>query len=344
MKRLNYLISLTLAAMAQPVLAQNFNNPLNMLAPTQGNPWSGGYGNISSPFGLGALNPLNPLNSINPLSPWNSYGGMSNPVLSLGALGAINALTPSILPGSNPFAGNAFAAPSFSGNPFAGNGYSRPQQQSFGMPAFSPSMPSYPNMPFAVQQPQNMGPGAFYPMQQQQVYPYMPYGAQMQQQQQQQQQTALGNFFGLQAQPLQQQQNAPYPNFFGGQQPVQQPASLSNLFGMMQSPAQPAPQTKAQPTQQVFPFPPFQLPQAQTAQPAPPPAPEVSKTQPPAAQLPNALPFFFFVPQTAPTEKPPAPAAKKPSETVPETKTNNAAPLAPLDPAAFMQMYMTPTK
>lgn len=340
MKRLNYLISLTLAAMAQSVVAQNFNNPLTLLAPTQGNPWSGGYGNISSPFGLGALNPLNPLNSINPLSPWNSYGGMSNPVLSLGALGAINALTPSILPGSNPFAGNAYSGNAFASNPFTSNSYSRPQQPSFGSPAFSPSMPSYPNMPFAVQQPQSMGPGAFYPMQQQQVYPYMPYGAQ-----QQQQQTALGNLFGLQAQPLQQQQHAPYPNFPGAQQPAQQPTGLPNLFGMMQQPlAQPAPQAKAQQTQQAFPFLPLQLPQAQTAQPIPAPAPEVSKTQPPAAQPPGTFPFFFFTPQTAPTEKSPAPEAKKPSETVPETKTNNAAPLAPLDPAAFMQMYMTPTK
>ena len=203
---LSPLIFIAAIGIAQPLLAQNMVNPLTLFAPTQSNPWSGGYGNISSPFGLGALNPTNPLNSINPLSPWNNFGGMSNPALSLGALGALGALAPNLLPsgspfgnaypgnaypgnpfggnpfaanapvgnpfGGNPFAANAYPGSPFPGNAFQGNPYARPQAaQPFGMPAFSPSMPSFPNMPFAAQpqqQQQNPMQGGYYPMQQQQ--------------------------------------------------------------------------------------------------------------------------------------------------------------------------------
>lgn len=331
MKRLTSLILVAVAGTALPALAQNTVNPLSFLVPSQANPWSGGYGSISSPFGLGALNPLNPLNSINPLSPWNNYGGMSNPVLSLGALGAINALTPNLLPGNNPFAGNPFGAGAYQGapyqgNPFAGSPYMRQSQQPyFGTQGFSPSMPSFPNMPFAVQQPQNMAPAGYYPMQQQPVYPYMPYGAQQQ------------------SQPV-------FPNFFAATQPApkQQPAPTS-FFGMTQHPQQPAPQS----VPQAASFLPFLLPPAVQPPATQPPAakpsqatPDFAKAAPSGLQL-NALPFFQFVPQTpsaaaAPASAPPAPVAAQPAAA--DAKSDNAAPMPPLDPAAFMQMYMKPDK
>ncbi len=344
MKRLTPLILLVVAGSAQ---ADNTFNPLSMLAPVQNNPWSGGYGNISSPFGLGALNPMNPLNSINPLSPWNNYGGLSNPVLSLGALSALGVLTPSFSPGMQ-FAPNMQSSgyfnqmnTPFQGNPFAGNPYARlPMQQSFSTPAFSPSMPSFPNMPFAAQQqqipgyfmlPQQMGQPQYAP--QQQAFPFLPYGMQQQQQQQ-----SLANLFGLQQQPVQQQPS--FPNFFGSPQPAPQPQpSLQNFFGMTQPAAQPKPQPAA--AQPTLPFLPFLLPQAPQAPQAMPPAMEKSK---PAAQpvVPqNSLPFFFFTPQAAPAAAP-APAPKPASEPLPEVKADDTAPMPPLDPAAFMQMYMQP--
>jgi hypothetical protein len=341
MKRLTPLVLFVFSATAQPLMAQNMN-PLMLLSPAQSSPWSGGYGNLSSPFGLGALNPMNPLNSINPLSPWNSYGGMSNPALGLGALGALNTLTPNMMAGNNPFAGNPFAGNSYAGNPFAGSPYMRPAQpQLFGAPAFSPSLPSFPNMPFAAQQQQGMMPGGYYPMQQQMMpqqpaFPFMPYAAP------QPQQPSLANFFGMQQQPVQQQpmypnffgmsQPAPqqqpaFPNFFGSPQPApQQQQMLPNFFGMTQPAAQPMQQP-----QPAASFLPFQLPQAPQAQ---------QPTQPTAlpGQSQNVMPFPFFAPQTAPAA---APAPKAAPEPAPEMKTDNAAP-PPLDPAAFMQMYMKP--
>jgi hypothetical protein len=337
MKRLTPLILIAFAGTAQPLLAQNMVNPLMLLSPAQSSPWSGGYSNLTSPFGLGALNPMNPLNSINPLSPWNSYGGMSNPAMSLGTLGALNALTPNMMPSNNPFANNPFA-----GSPYSGNPYMRPAQpQLFGAPAFSSSMPSFPNIPFATQQQQGMMPGGYYPMQQQmmpqqQAFPFMPYSAP------QPQQPSLANFFGMQQQPVQQQPM--YPNFFGVPQPTPQPQPMyPNFFGT----PQPAPQQQmtlpnffsmtqptAQPMQQPQPaasFLPFQLPQA----------PQVQQPAQPTAlpgQSQNTMPFFLFSPQTPPVA---APAPKAAPEPVPEMKTDNAAP-PPLDPAAFMQMYMKP--
>lgn len=307
MKRLTPLILIAIAGTAQPLLAQNAFNPLMLLAPAQGNPWAGGYGNISSPFGLGALNPMNPLNNINPLSPWNSYG-MNNPALTLGGLGAsgaLGALTPNFSPNFLP--GFQLAPNMMSGNPYARS--SLPQM--FSAPAFSPSMPSFPNLPFAAQ-PQQM-PGGYFmlPQQmapQQQAFPFMPYAAP------QPRQPTLADFFGMQAQPT--QPPAMFPNFYGAPQPVpQQQPAFPNFFGMTQPAAPPMPQPAS-------PYMPFQLPQALPG------------------QQQNTMPFFFLPPQTAPA-LPAAPRAA--TAPAPELKTDSAAPApTPLDPAAFMQMYMKP--
>jgi hypothetical protein len=356
MKNLTPLVLVAMLGAIQPALAQNMVNPLSLLAPSQNTPFSSGLGGLSSPFGLGALNPLNPINSINPLSPWNSYGGLSNPALGLGALGALGALSPNMLAGGSPFGGspfggspyqaNAFPGNPFAGNPFAGNPFVR--QQQYGAPAFSPSMPSYPNMPFGMQQPQSMAPGGYYPMQQQMAYPYMPYAAQ-----QQPQQPSLANLFGMQNQPPQQQQQQQmiFPGYFGAQQPVQQQPTpqqpgLANFFGINQLPGQAPAQPVQQPAQPAFPFNPFQSLQAlQPTKPpvAQPPAPmlDASKPTPLSSQQPAALPFFFFAPQQAAPVSP-APAAAKP--VAPEAKADDADTLPPLDPAAFMQMYMQPGK
>ncbi len=373
MKRLTSLILLAVAGTAQPLQAQNIINPLTLLSPSQGNPWSGSYGNLSNPFGLGALNPLNPLNSINPLSPWNNYGGMSNPVLSLGALGALNALTPS-LPGGSPFNNVPYGGNTYSNNPFARSA----QPQPFGAPAFSPSLPSLPNVPFAAQQ-QNIMPGGFYPMQPQMGWPqqayYPPYGMQQAQQptlgnffgmqqppaqppispgsffgmqpQPVQPQARPGNFFGMQQQPVQPQQTL--GNFFGTQPqaPQQRPPAqtqqpgMPNLFGMTQPAAQPAQPMPPQPAQQSSSYLPFPWQQPPLAQPAPPQtsSPQIATTP----QTPQAftLPFFFSpppVPATPAAEAMPKPAAAA----TPEVKAGDTGALAPLDPAAFMQMYMKP--
>lgn len=358
MKNLTPLILVAMLGAVQPALAQNMVNPLSLLAPSQSTPFSSGLGGLSSPFGLGALNPMNPINSINPLSPWNSYGGLSNPALGLGALGALGALSPNMLAGGSPFGGspyqanafpgNPFGGNQFGGNPFAGNPFARQQQQLYGAPAFSPSMPSYPNMPFGMQQPQSMPPGGYYPMQQQMAYPYMPYAAQ-----QQPQQPSLANLFGMQNQPAQQQQQQViFPGYFGAQQPAQQQPTqqqpvFPNFFGSNpQPPAQAAAQPVQQPAQATFPFNPFQS--LQVLQPVKPPAAQpaaplldASKPTSLSSQQPAALPFFFFAPQqTAPAS--PAPAAAKPVE--PEAKADDGETLPPLDPAAFMQMYMQPAK
>jgi hypothetical protein len=55
------------------------------------------------------------------------------------------------------------------------------------------------------------------------------------------------------------------------------------------------------------------------------------------APQPAASPFFFFAPQAAPVAPAAAPAPAA------EAKPDEAA-LPPLDPAAFMQMYMKPGK
>ncbi len=172
---------------------------------------------------------------------------------------------------------------------------------------------------------------------------------------QQQQQPSLGNLFGMQTQPMQQQQ-APFPGFYGAPQPAQQQPALPNFFGMMQQPSPQPVQPVQQPMQQAFPFNPFLMPQAQ--QQATPPAGksatpmlDTSKPTMPSAQQPVALPFFFFAPQTGAAVTAPVapvvPASALAPALAPQPAAEakpDAAELPPLDPAAFMQMYMKPGK
>jgi hypothetical protein len=348
MNRLSPLVFIAIACTAQPLLAQNAFNPLMLLNQAQGNPFSGGYSNISSPLGLGALNPMNPINTINPLSPWNSYG-MNNPALTLGglsALGALGALAPN-LPQGLQFApgmgqgnfGNPMNNP-LMGNPYNGNPFSRaPQQQQYFNPGFSPSAPSFPNVPFVPfsnQQQQNpmqggAMQGGYYPAQQQ-GFPFTPYGAQQQQQ-------MPPNYFNMQQQPT---YPPAYPNYYGAQQPApqQQPPTLPNFFGMTQP--------QQAPTQQfASPFTQFPMQQNQQIQQMQPPA-TPPKTTAPTWQQPSAMPFPFFAiqpPQPLPQTQPQTAASTAAAPATPEAQTENAEqPAPPLDPAAFMQMYSTPAE
>jgi hypothetical protein len=407
--------------------ALNPLNPINSINPLS--PWNS-FGGASNPaLSLGALGALGALTSgLSPNAlPGSGFGQMNNPFVS-GQLSnnsfANNSFANNPFAnnpfggnsfGGNPLGGNAFAANPFAANPFGGNPYLRQAQpQPFGLPNFSPSMPSYPNLPFAAQQQQNVMPGGYFPgfnptqqqmrppmAQPQQTFPFLPYGAQVQQQQQQQQQLwqqqrpqqpqqpNLGNFFGVQPAPMQQPQAAYplYPNFFAAQQPVQQqpvpqqllPQQLQppayNFFGLTPPipPAQPT-QLPQQPTRNIT-QPPAQQAAPQPVAPQPVAQPALQPSIP-TGQLPSGFPFSLFAPQqAAPAATPEAKPASEPANAPTNTpasapasasasapvskpasapaaiattgaKTPAAEPAkpvqAPLDPAAFMQMYMNP--
>jgi hypothetical protein len=145
-------------------------SPFGASNPFATNPFSGpfGYGSplgIGSPFGLGSplglgvlAAPLG-LGLLNPLG-----GGMGNamyPALQM----APNVMSYQYLNQmANPYAGGPFA-----GNPYLQRGMPNP----FSAPAFSPSMPSLPALPFSAPQPQG-GMTGIVPMPQQPQF-FVPY-------------------------------------------------------------------------------------------------------------------------------------------------------------------------
>jgi hypothetical protein len=188
---------------------------------------------------------------------------------------------------TNPYAGGPFA-----GNPYLQRGMPNP----FSAPAFSPSMPSLPALPFSVPQPQG-GLTGIVPMPQQPQF-FMPY-----------------------AMPA---------------SPPPPPSAAQTPWSAL--PASAAPQAVTTP-QGMLPFAPPAAPAA--AQPA------SAATAPPAQGL---LPFFAPAPQVAPgpaPEQAPASARTPPPKAAAPAPAQNAAPAPaapPLDPAAFMQMFMKPAE
>lgn len=300
MKRFASLLLVGLAGTAQGAGFDNMINPLNALNPAgMSNPFapnpfnSGPFGSnpfAPSPFGLGSpLGIGSPFGLGSPLG----LGALAAP-LGLGLLnpfggGMGNAMYPTMQVAPNMMSyqhmnqmANPYAGGPFSGNPYVQRGMPNP----FSAPAFSPSMPTMPSMPFAVPQQQG-GMAGFAPMPQQQMPYGMMYSAPM----------------------APQQQAAPTP--------------WSSM------PAAPAP-TQTAPAQQsgAF-FMPFMTP--------PSPAPAAKPTPAPAPQ--GMLPFFPMAPQAA--------SAPAPAQTAPVAPASAAQPQAnatPLDPAAFMQMFMKPAE
>jgi hypothetical protein len=305
-----------LAGTTQAAGFDNMMNPLNafnpaaMNNPFAPNPFSSGpFGSnpfAPSPFGLG--NPFgSPLGGFGSPLGFGSPFGLGSP-LGLGALAAPlglgllnplgggmgNAMYPAMQVAPNMMSYqhmNQMGSP-YGGGPFAGNPYlQRGMPNPFSAPAFSPSMPTLPSMPFAVPQQQG-GMAGFVPMPQQQMPYGMMYSAPM----------------------APQQQAAPTPW-----------SSMPAAPAM----AQPAPAQQSG----AF-FMPFMTP------PSPAPAPAAPAAKPaPAPQ--SLLPFFPVAPQASSA---PAPAQAVPVAPAPSPAAQPPANGTPLDPAAFMQMFMKPVE
>ncbi|HNA30565.1 MAG TPA: hypothetical protein PLQ64_11930 [Thiobacillaceae bacterium] len=185
--------SLLLVAITSVVHAAGFENMLNPLGglnpfgtsnPFAPNPFAGtpfGYGAsplgmASSPFGYGS-----PLGLGSPFGLGSPLGlGAVVAPLGLGLLGSPlgggmgNAMYPALQVAPNMMSYqhlNQMANP-YGGGPFAGNPYLQPSMPNpFAAPAFSPSMPTLPTMPFAA--PQQQGAlGGVLPLPQQGMIPY----------------------------------------------------------------------------------------------------------------------------------------------------------------------------
>jgi len=190
MKRLASLLLVALAGTSQAAGFENMLNPMGGLTsfggsnpfapnPFASNPFAPtpfgygatpfGYGNplgIGSPFGLGS--PL-------------GLGGMAAP-LGLGLLNPLgggmgNTMHPAMQMAPNMMSYQHFnqMANPYAGGAFAGNPYlQRSMPNPFSPPAFSPSMPSMPTLPFSVPQQQS-GLAGFVPMPQQQSPSFFSY-------------------------------------------------------------------------------------------------------------------------------------------------------------------------
>ena len=330
MKRLASLLLVGLAGTAQGAGFENMMNPLGafnpsgMSNPFAPNPFSSGpfgsspFGYGSSPFGIGGPMGLgNPLGIGGPFGLGSPLGlgglavplglGLMNP---LGGGGLGGAMYPAMQVAPNIMSYqhmNQMANP-YGGGPFAGNPYlQRGMPNPFSAPAFSPSLPTMPTMPFAVPQQQggvaNMLPPMRQP-QQPQAYYAVPYSG------------------------------MPYPTP-AMQQPV--PANTPWSTGAV-APASPQ-QAPAQPPTGFFL--PFMTPPAQAPVEAPAPVPSAPT---PAAALQNPLMFFPMVPQAGQTAPhiPEPPKAAAPVKNEIHAPTRSGASDVPLDPAAFMQMFMKP--
>jgi hypothetical protein len=182
MKRLASLLLVGLAGTGQAAGFENMLNPMGGLTsfggsnpfapnPFASNPFAPspfGYG--ATPFGYG--NPLglgSPFGLGSPLG----LGGMAAP-LGLGLLNPLgggmgNTMYPAMQMAPNMMSYQHFnqMANPYAGGPFAGNPYlQRSMPNPFSPPAFSPSMPSMPTLPFSVPQQQS-GLAGLVPMPQQ---------------------------------------------------------------------------------------------------------------------------------------------------------------------------------
>jgi hypothetical protein len=310
MKRFASLLLVGLAGTAHAAGFDNMMNPLNALNPAgMNNPFapnpfsSGPFGSnpsnpfAPSPFGFGG--PLgfgSPLGIGSPLGFGSPLGlGALAAPLGLGLLNPLgggmgNTMYPAMQMAPNMMSYqhmNQMANP-YAGGPFAGNPYlQRGMPNPFSAPAFSPSMPTMPSMPFAVPQQQG-GMAGFVPMPQQQIPYGMMYSAPM----------------------------AP--------QPQAAPTPWSSMPAVPAM-AQPAPAQQSGAFFMPFTAPPTSPAPAPAAKPAP--APQ------------SMLPFFPMAPQSASA---PAPAQAAPVAPAPAAQP--PANATPLDPAAFMQMFMKPTE
>lgn len=309
MKRFASLLLVGLVGSVQAAGFDNMMNPLNALNPAgMNNPFapnpfsSGPFGSnpfAPNPFGFGS--PLGGLGS--PLGLGSPFG-LGSPLglgaiaapLGLGLLNPLgggmgNAMYPAMQVAPNMMSYqhlNQMSSP-YGGGPFAGNPYlQRSVPNPFSAPAFSPSMPTMPNMPFALPQQQGSMAG-FVPMPQQQI----PYGMMYPAAMAPQQQAAPTPWSTMPAAPV-----------LAQPAPAQQPGAF---FMPFVAPSGPAP--------------------APAAKPAPAPAPQ------------SMLPFFPMTPQagSAPAPVQTAPVAPAPTAQPPANTT-------PLDPAAFMQMFMKPAE
>jgi hypothetical protein len=304
MKRVASLLLIGLVGTAQSAGFENMMNPLNALNP----------GGMSNPF---APNPFNsgPFGS-NPFAPspfgFGSPLGFGSPFGIGSPLGLGGIVAPLGLGLLNPFGGgigsamypalqvapnmtsyqhmNQMANP-YAGGPFGGNAYlQRSMPNPFAAPAFSPSMPTMPTIPFAVPQ----------------------------------QQGGLAGFLQMPQQQMPQQQ-MPYGMMYPAPMVVPQSQTAPTPWSTMPAPPAAAPPA---PTQQsgMF-FMPFMT--------QPNPAPAAPAAKPASAPVPQSmLPFFPAAPQASPA---PAPIQTAPVTPTPENTT-------PLDPAAFMQMFMKPAE
>ncbi len=299
MKRFASLLLVGLAGTAQGAGFDNMMNPLNALNPAgMSNPFapnpfsSGPFGSnpfAPSPFGFGS--PLGGLGS--PLG-FGSPFGLGSP-LGLGALavplglgllnplggGLGNAMYPAMQVAPNVMSyqhmnqlANPYGSGAFAGNPYLQRGMPNP----FSAPAFSPSMPTMPSMPFAVPQQQG-GLAGFVPMPQQQI----PYG---------------GMMYSAPMAPQQQTASTPWSSMpaasaMAQPTPAQQPSAFFAPF-MTQpgpAPAHAAPAAKPAPApspQSLLPF----FPVASQASSAPAPAQAAPVAPAPAAPPPaNGTPL-----------------------------------------------------
>ncbi len=318
MKRLASLLLVGLAGTAHGAGFENMMNPLGAFNPSgMSNPFAPspfGYG--GSPFGMGS-----PLGFGNPLGIGGPFGlgsplGLGGLAVPLG-LGLLNplggglggAMYPAMQVAPNMMSYqhmNQMANP-YAGGPFAGNPYlQRGMPNPFSAPAFSPSMPTMPSMPFAAPQQQG-GFANMLPAMPQQRMPQQPYYA------------------------------MPYSGMPYSAPAAQQAVPANTPWST--GPSAPAAAQQAPAQAPAGFFLPFMMPPAQPPEAAPAPV-----APPSAAALQNPLLFFPMIPQAGqPAPHPPAPpAAAEPAKVAPHPAAQPAENSAPLDPAAFMQMFMKP--
>ena len=263
-----------------------------------------GYGvplGMASPFGLGS--PMGGLGAAAPLGL-----GMLNP-LGGGLMGSAMYPTVQVAPNMMSYQHYNQLTNPYAGGPFAGNPYiQRSLPNPFAAPAFSPSIPTLPSMPFAIPQQQGALAGLV-------PLPQQPLG--------------YGPLVGY-GQPAASPQAA-LPWLAVPLAPQAPPASVpQNPFPFLSSvPQQPAkapePATAAFPAG-WFPF----LPVAPVKEPVEPAAA-------PEQAAPGLLPFLPI--------DPPQDAAQPAQPGAATDSSAASAPLAwPMDPAVFMQMLMKPVE